>query len=81
MAERVAHFVVLKMLGIGLTIKWDLEELFVIEISELLWNKTSGLCGRHDGLISNDWGYNDGTTESDFDTFIKNWQSDTIQGM
>ncbi|KAK8736429.1 hypothetical protein OTU49_004996, partial [Cherax quadricarinatus] len=77
-SERVAHFVVLKVSGLGLTIKWDMKSLVVTEISELLWNRTSGLCGRRDGSDTNDWSYADGTEETNMNSFLQAWQAKTL---
>ncbi|XP_071530009.1 uncharacterized protein [Panulirus ornatus] len=77
-SERVAHFVVVKVAGLGLTIKWDMKNLVVTEISELLWNRTSGLCGRRDGNPDNDWSYADGTTETNMNAFLQAWQAKTL---
>ncbi|KAK8736430.1 hypothetical protein OTU49_004997, partial [Cherax quadricarinatus] len=77
-SERVAHFVVLKVSGLGLTIKWDMKNLVVTEISELQWNRTAGLCGRCDGHPENDWSYPDGTSETNIDSFLRSWQANTL---
>nr|XP_045582100.1 uncharacterized protein LOC123745535 [Procambarus clarkii] len=77
-SERVAHFVVVKVSGLGLTIKWDMKSLVVTEISELLWNRTSGLCGRRDGSQDNDWSYADGTLEPNVNSFLQAWQAKTL---
>ncbi|XP_071530011.1 hemocytin-like isoform X2 [Panulirus ornatus] len=74
-SERMAHFVVVKLWGLGITLKWDLKSLVVMEISEVLWNKTSGLCGRRDGIPDNDWSYADGTTETNMNAFLQAWQA------
>ncbi|KAG7174163.1 Mucin-5AC-like 1 [Homarus americanus] len=77
-SERVAHYVVVKVSGFGLTIKWDMKNLVVTEISELLWNRTSGLCGRRDGNMDNDWSYADGTQETNMNSYLQAWQAKTL---
>ncbi|KAK7083100.1 hypothetical protein SK128_014119 [Halocaridina rubra] len=77
-SERVAHFVVLKVSDLGLTIKWDMQMLVIVEISEFLWNRTSGLCGRRDGIEENDWSYTDGTVENKITNFLQAWQAKTL---
>ncbi|XP_063867870.1 uncharacterized protein LOC135104399 [Scylla paramamosain] len=77
-SERVAHFVVLKVSGLGLTLKWDMKNLVVADVSEVLWNRTGGLCGQRDGNQDNDWSYPDGSTEYSLSAFVQGWQAKLI---
>ena len=52
----------------------------MIEVSELLWNRTAGLCGRLDDNKDNDWGYSDGSIETNLHTFLGAWQANTLGG-
>ncbi|KAG7174166.1 SCO-spondin-like 1, partial [Homarus americanus] len=76
--QRVAHFVVIKLWGLGLTLKWDMKNLVEAEVSEVLWNRTSGLCGRLDGNMDNDWSYPDGTLVTNMNSFLQVWQAKTL---
>ncbi|MPC07650.1 SCO-spondin [Portunus trituberculatus] len=77
-SERVAHFVVLKVSGLGLTLKWDMKNLVVADVSEVLWNRTGGLCGQRDGKQDNDWSHADGSTEYSLSAFVQGWQAKLI---
>nr|XP_045582104.1 hemocytin-like isoform X3 [Procambarus clarkii] len=74
-SERVAHFVVVKVSGLGLTIKWDMKNLVVADLSEVQWNQTSGLCGRLDGHPDNDWSNSDGTPVTNIHSFLYSWKA------
>lgn len=57
-----------------------LQSLVVAEVSEVLWNRTGGLCGRRDGVQDNDWSYSDGTTENNLNAFLQAWQAKLLGG-
>nr|CAD7397465.1 unnamed protein product [Timema cristinae] len=52
--EFVAHYVVLVLTGLGVSVKWDGKEFVSVSVSESMWNRTTGLCGRIDGSEEND---------------------------
>ncbi|KAK4325807.1 hypothetical protein Pmani_003587 [Petrolisthes manimaculis] len=76
--ESIAHFVVIRVAGLGLTLKWDMQSLVVVEVSEVLWNRTGGLCGQRDERQDNDWSLADGTHETSLTSFLQAWQATTL---
>lgn len=62
------------------SVSGTLQSLVVAEISEVLWNRTGGLCGRRDGVIDNDWSYSDGSTENSLSAFLQAWQAKLLGG-
>jgi len=47
-------------------------------VSEVLWNRTAGLCGLLDGVEGNDWAYADGSSETQLNTFLKAWEASAL---
>ncbi|XP_013180497.1 PREDICTED: hemocytin isoform X2 [Papilio xuthus] len=64
--------------ALGVTIKWDTNNLIVIEGSVLLWNKTKGLCGTLDGNPENDFLIKDGTIARTKSMMVTSWQLNKI---
>ncbi|XP_068082174.1 hemocytin [Anabrus simplex] len=76
--EFTAHYVEVALFTAGVTVKWDAENFVSVEVSESLWNKTVGLCGRIDGYPENDQETKDGTISTYLIPFVNTWQVDTL---
>lgn len=44
-----AHFVIVSLDSVGISLKWDGYLFIQIKATESLWNRTAGLCGRMNG--------------------------------
>ncbi|XP_072943853.1 hemocytin-like [Epargyreus clarus] len=64
--------------ALGVTLKWDTNNVVVIEGSVLLWNKTEGLCGTLDGNPENDMKIKDGSVAKTTSVMIASWQLNKI---
>ncbi|CAK1581500.1 unnamed protein product [Parnassius mnemosyne] len=64
--------------ALGVTIKWDTNNLIIVEGSILLWNKTEGLCGTLDGNPENDFMIKDGTIARTKSVMVASWQLNKI---
>jgi hypothetical protein len=51
-----------------------------VDVSEALWNKTGGLCGRIDGYTLNDFELKDGSREQSVLPFVNSWEVDILGG-
>lgn len=47
---------------IPVVITWDSKKFVQVDVTETLWNRTAGLCGTMDGIMSNDFTSKDGST-------------------
>nr|XP_026489918.1 hemocytin-like [Vanessa tameamea] len=65
-------------LDIGVTLKWDTNDLVIIEGSVLLWNKTEGLCGTLDGNPENDMTTKEGNVAQTKSVMIASWELNKI---
>ncbi|XP_069683352.1 hemocytin isoform X2 [Periplaneta americana] len=72
--DNEAHFVVFRLTGAGLTIKWDGRDYVGVTVTESLWNRTAGLCGLLDGRTSNDFMSKDGSAVHRLTSFINSWK-------
>lgn len=52
--EISSHFVLVFLNSLEVNLKWDARQFLQIKVSESLWNKTAGLCGRMNGDVSDD---------------------------
>ncbi|XP_068629642.1 hemocytin [Battus philenor] len=64
--------------AVGVTLKWDTNNLIVIEGTVLLWNKTKGLCGTLDGNPENEFLIKDGTIARSKSVMVASWQLNKI---
>ncbi|CAH2073181.1 unnamed protein product, partial [Iphiclides podalirius] len=64
--------------ALGVTIKWDTNNIIVVEGTLLLWNKTEGLCGTLDGNPENDFRIKDGTVAKTKSVMVASWQVNKI---
>ncbi|XP_071749958.1 LOW QUALITY PROTEIN: hemocytin-like [Lepeophtheirus salmonis] len=63
--------------GIGIKIKWNTNDQFIIEANENLWNKTlSGICGNFDGNPLTDFQLQDGNIATKVDELFDSWSLD-----
>lgn len=76
-----AHFVVVNLDTMGLSMKWDGALMIQIEASESLWNKTVGLCGTMNGDVSDDLVTKEGTRPKSIATFARSWKVQKIGGL
>ncbi|CAG4913028.1 unnamed protein product [Colias eurytheme] len=60
--------------SLGVTIKWDLNNLVVVEGTAALWNKTEGLCGTLDGSLENDMMTKEKKEASTLSAMVSSWQ-------
>lgn len=75
-----AHFVVVNLDTMGLSLKWDGALLVQIEASESLWNKTLGLCGTMNGNVDDELITKEGTRPKSIATFASSWKVQNIGG-
>ncbi|KAF5291992.1 hypothetical protein FQA39_LY14109 [Lamprigera yunnana] len=73
-----AHYIVVKVDVIGLQLKWDAENTVHIHVTEGLWNKTAGLCGRLDGDEDNDLIPSNGAMFKNVASLVKSWEVDNV---
>ena len=52
----------------------------VIDVSDALWNKTAGLCGRINGMWVDDFESRDGTRSSSLLGFVNSWEASSLTG-
>ncbi|XP_050345304.1 hemocytin [Nymphalis io] len=69
---------VLVNLDVGVTLKWDTNDLVIVEGSVLLWNKTEGLCGTLDGNPENDMTTKEGNIAQTKSVMIASWELNKI---
>ncbi|KDR23192.1 Hemocytin, partial [Zootermopsis nevadensis] len=77
--ENEAHFIVFKLTGIGLTLKWDGQNFVGVGVTESLWNRSAGLCGLLDGRIENDFTSKDGSSAHSISSFINSWKVKALE--
>ncbi|XP_045445614.1 hemocytin-like [Melitaea cinxia] len=65
-------------LDVGVTLKWDTNDLVFIEGSVLLWNKTEGLCGTLDGNPENEMMTKEGNVAHTKSVMIASWELNKI---
>jgi hypothetical protein len=78
--ENEAHFIIFKLTGTGLTLKWDGQDYVAISVTESLWNRSAGLCGLLDGRAENDFMSKDGSTAHSLSSFINSWNVKPLGG-
>ncbi|CAK1545090.1 unnamed protein product [Leptosia nina] len=64
--------------ALGVTIKWDLNNLVIVEGTVALWNKTEGLCGTLDSNPENDMTTKEGNIAKTKSVMIASWQLNKI---
>ncbi|XP_030749920.1 hemocytin [Sitophilus oryzae] len=74
-----ANYIVLSLDSIGVTIKWDGQQLVHAEVKESMWNRTEGLCGRMDGDIENDMLTKEGHVAKSVITMASSWKIDDLE--
>lgn len=79
-ADMHAHYVVVTLDSVGLTVRWDGEQLVQVQVTEAMWNRTEGLCGRMDGHVENDVQTKDGSKPKNIVTLAVSWQVSTLDG-
>ncbi|XP_066594945.1 hemocytin-like [Prorops nasuta] len=77
-AEFSAHFIVIWLDSIGVTIKWDGVLFLQIEAKENLWNNTVGLCGTMNGDSSDDLMDKNGGYPKNMVTLASSWHAEKI---
>ena len=53
----------------------------MLDVSEALWNRTTGLCGRINGFWSDDFENRDGSRSSNLLGFVNSWEADSTDGI
>lgn len=78
--EMSAHYIVVLLDTIGMKLKWDGKQLIQVEVTESLWNRTEGLCGKLDGDINSDGTTKDGLRPKSVTTLATSWKVDDLDG-
>ncbi|KAJ8725925.1 hypothetical protein PYW08_004108 [Mythimna loreyi] len=73
-----SDFVLINLDAVGVTIKWDTNNIILVEGSVLLWNNTEGLCGTLDGNPENDFMTRDKTIAKTKSVLASSWQVNKI---
>ncbi|KAI8434611.1 hypothetical protein MSG28_003147 [Choristoneura fumiferana] len=71
-------YVLVNLDTVGIVIKWDTNNVVVVEGSVLLWNNTQGLCGLLDGNPDDDFLTKDGTLAKTKAVLAASWQLNKI---
>nr|XP_053625822.1 hemocytin isoform X2 [Plodia interpunctella] len=71
-------FVLVNLDAAGVTVKWDTENLILVEGTVQLWNSTEGLCGSLDGSAANDLKTKEGATAMSNTAMAADWQLNKI---
>lgn len=79
-AKLQGHFVVVSLDALGLSVRWDGQKLVQVDVTQALWNRTEGLCGRFDGDISNDMIGKDGMKKKNPISLLESWKVHSIGG-
>lgn len=53
----------------------------MLDVSEALWNRTTGLCGRINGFWSDDFENRDGSRSLNLLGFVNSWEADSTDGI
>ncbi|KAL7040824.1 hypothetical protein ACKWTF_000531 [Chironomus riparius] len=61
--------------SIPLTITWDSKKFVQIDASASIFNRTAGICGTMDGIMSNDFMSKDGEFHKMPSTFVDSWRA------
>ncbi|KAG8236359.1 hypothetical protein J437_LFUL016579, partial [Ladona fulva] len=72
--ESLGNLIILNLHSCGVTIKWNTKDFVQVDVTEKMWNKTAGLCGRIDGRAGNDLENIDGSTPSSILEFANSWE-------
>ncbi|XP_075969965.1 hemolectin isoform X2 [Anticarsia gemmatalis] len=70
--------VVVNLDSVGVTLKWDTNNMILVEGSVLLWNNTEGLCGTLDGNTQNEFKTREGTIASTKSALASSWKVNKI---
>ncbi|XP_026747695.1 hemocytin-like [Trichoplusia ni] len=73
-----SDYVVIHLDAVGVTMKWDTNDVILVEGSVLLWNSTEGLCGTLDGNPENDFRTRDRTIAKTKTAMASSWQVNKI---
>ncbi|KAG5886861.1 hypothetical protein JTB14_017666 [Gonioctena quinquepunctata] len=77
--EMAAHFLIVALDTVGITLRWDGENFLQVEAKENLWNRTEGLCGKIDGDPSNDIMTEDGHIPKNVATLANSWKASSLE--
>lgn len=72
--EMSSHFVLVFLNSVGANLKWDGSLFVQIQLSESLWDKTGGLCGRMNGDINDDKTTRDNKRSQNIAVFAAAWK-------
>ncbi|CAB3386136.1 Hypothetical predicted protein [Cloeon dipterum] len=76
--QLVGPLVYIKVAPLGFSIKWDTKSMLLVDIEEHLWNKTDGLCSKHDGNAANDLKCRNGNYVTSLPVFLSTWESEFL---
>ncbi|XP_059485087.1 hemocytin isoform X2 [Neocloeon triangulifer] len=62
----------------GVTLKWDTKTFIIVELTGHMWNRTAGLCSRHDGNPENELENREGKIVESVPVFLSNWESEFL---
>ena len=75
--ELVGDWLIVEVPGLGFSLHWNNKEFLEIKLSQLLWNRTAGLCGTLTDNPFDDQVNIDGQTATGFTNFVSSWSSGT----
>ncbi|XP_078657641.1 uncharacterized protein LOC144903401 isoform X5 [Branchiostoma floridae x Branchiostoma belcheri] len=79
LVERIASYVVVRS-GLGFKIKWDGADAVYVEVTEDLFGKTCGLCGKYDRDVHNDFTDISGKVRDHVLPFAASWKMPESEG-
>ncbi|XP_078600776.1 uncharacterized protein LOC144875877 isoform X3 [Branchiostoma floridae x Branchiostoma japonicum] len=79
LVEKIASYVVVRS-GLGFKIKWDGADAVYVEVTEELFGKTCGLCGKYDRNAHNDFTDISGKVQSHVVPFASSWRMPESEG-
>eukprot|EP00094_Tigriopus_californicus_P010405 TCALIF_10037-PA protein Name:"Similar to SSPO SCO-spondin (Homo sapiens)" AED:0.11 eAED:0.13 QI:68/0.47/0.38/0.83/0.58/0.61/18/0/1151 len=73
--EQLGEWIFMHVDGLGFHIKWDSKGTLMVDVGESLWNKTTGLCGRHNGNPYDDFEDKNGKPVQKLNTLVAGWRA------
>eukprot|EP00095_Tigriopus_kingsejongensis_P005163 maker-scaffold237_size242172-snap-gene-0.16 protein:Tk05163 transcript:maker-scaffold237_size242172-snap-gene-0.16-mRNA-1 annotation:"PREDICTED: hemocytin" len=73
--EKVGQWLFMHVDGLGFHIKWDAQDTIILDVGESLWNKTSGMCGTHNGNPYDDFADKSGQPVQQLAHLLTSWQA------
>ncbi|XP_063233046.1 hemocytin isoform X2 [Bacillus rossius redtenbacheri] len=77
--EIQGNYVILSLTALGVTVKWDGSAFVSVGVTQAMWNRTAGLCGRIDGYQENDLESKAGSIPKRLITFVDSWKVEKLE--